>query len=76
MGTDHVFLIYLTGTIPNHRLIHAGHTLAHQPARQQQRMACFYENSDYQYFLETLAEQAAKSKCCLYAWCLIIISIR
>ena len=24
MGTDHVFLVYLTCTIPDHRLAHAG----------------------------------------------------
>jgi putative transposase len=39
--------------------------------RGNNRAACFYENSDYQYFLETLAEQAAKHQCCLHAWCLM-----
>ena len=39
--------------------------------RGNNRMACFYENSDYLYFLETLAEQAAKYQCCLHAWCLV-----
>ena len=34
-------------------------------------MACFYGNSDYLYFLETLAEQAVKDQYQLHAWCLI-----
>jgi hypothetical protein len=34
-------------------------------------MACFHKNSDYQYFLKILAEQAAKRQCCLHAWCLM-----
>jgi len=39
--------------------------------RGNNRMACFYEKCDYQYFLKTLAEQAAKYQCCLHAWCLM-----
>ena len=39
--------------------------------RSNNRMTCFYENGDYQYFLETLAEQAAKYQCHLHTWCLM-----
>ena len=39
--------------------------------RGNNRMACFYQNSDYQYFLKTLAEQAGKYQCYLHAWCLM-----
>jgi putative transposase len=35
--------------------------------RGNKRMACFYENSDYQYFLKTLAAQAVKYQCQLHA---------
>ena len=39
--------------------------------RGSNRMACFYENSDYQYFLKTLAAQAVKYQRQLHAWCLM-----
>ena len=39
--------------------------------RGNNQTACLNANSDYQYFLETLAEQAAKYQCYLHAWCLM-----
>ncbi|MGD8875174.1 MAG: transposase, partial [Gammaproteobacteria bacterium] len=39
--------------------------------RGNNRTACFHENSDDRYFLEILAEQAAKYQCCLHAGCLM-----
>jgi putative transposase len=48
----------------------------HIKQRGNNRSACFYENSDYQYFLETLAEQAARYQCSLHAWCLMMNHIR
>jgi len=33
--------------------------------------ACFYDNSDYQYYLDTLAEQAVKYNCRIHAYCLM-----
>jgi len=39
--------------------------------RGNNRSACFYDNCDYQYYLDTLAEQAAKYRCSIHAWCLM-----
>ena len=39
--------------------------------RGNNRTACFYENSDYQYYLDTLAEQAIKYGCRIHAYCLM-----
>jgi putative transposase len=48
----------------------------HIKQRSNNRSACFNENSDYQYFLETLAEQAARYQCSLHAWCLMMNHVR
>ena len=39
--------------------------------RGNNRNACFYDNSDYQYFLDPLREQAAKYHCSVHAYCLM-----
>ena len=39
--------------------------------RGNNRTACFYDNSDYRYYLDTLTEQADKYSCRVHAYCLM-----
>ena len=43
----------------------------HLIQRGNNRSACFYANEDYRFYLEHLAEQAAKHDCALHAYCLM-----
>ena len=39
--------------------------------RGNNRSACFYDDSDYQFYLETLSKQATKYGCSIHAYCLM-----
>jgi putative transposase len=43
----------------------------HLIQRGNNRSACFYSEEDYLFYLENLAEQAAKQACEIHAWCLM-----
>ena len=43
----------------------------HLIQRGNNRSACFYADEDYRFYLEHLAEQAAKHGCALHAYCLM-----
>ena len=39
--------------------------------RGNNRSACFYDTGDYQFYLDTLSEQAVNSDCDIHAFCLM-----
>ncbi len=43
----------------------------HLIQRGNNRSACFYADEDYRFYLDHLAEQAAKQGCAIHAWCLM-----
>lgn len=43
----------------------------HLIQRGNNRSACFYADEDYRFYLDHLAEQAAKHDCAIHAWCLM-----